>query len=112
MIIVEIKQRTGNRLGILSLYKPPNDLNFEFAQNLRDNLTAMWNDGLQEILVCGDLNFSDIDWESSYPENINGVAFKTAEIFQDFGLTQYNTHLSREENDNILDVYLLTTTKA
>ena len=107
MIIVELKQSDGNRLGILSFYRPPNDLNFEFCNNFEHNLDSMWNDGLQEMLVCGDLNFSEIDWDSGYPVNINGLAFKTADLFQDFGLTQHNSHPSREENDNILDVILV-----
>ena len=104
MIIVELKQSDGNCLGILSFYRPPNDLNFDFCNNFERNLDSMWNDGLQEMLVCGDLNFSEIDWDSGYPVNINGLAFKTADLFQDFGLTQHNSHPSREENNNILDV--------
>ena len=107
MIIVELKQRAGNTLGILSFYRPPDDLNFEFAQNMRHNLNAMWNNGLQEMLVCGDLNFAEIDWETGYPTNINGLAYATADLFQDFGLSQYNDHPSREENDNILDIILV-----
>ena len=107
MMIVEIKQTNGKCLGILSLYRPPKDLNFDFNTNLKHDLNSMWDKGLTEIIVTGDLNFSEIDWDTGYPPNINGLAYSVADTFQDFGLTQYNTNPSREDCDNILDVILV-----
>lgn len=54
------------------------------------------------MLVCGDLNFPEIDWDAGYPNNPNGLAYSTAEVILDYGLTQLDTHPSRDKNDDIL----------
>lgn len=42
MIIVEVKQSNGERIGILSVYHPPDDLNFEFSLNMKHENASNW----------------------------------------------------------------------
>ena len=106
MIICEVKQSNGKKIGIISLYKPPEDLNYGFAENLNTILKTAWDKGLQEILLLGDFNFPEINWATGFPRTLCGLCYEVAEIFQDYGLSQLNTHPSRDDSDNILDLVL------
>jgi hypothetical protein len=106
MLIVEVRQKNGRKLAILSAYKPPDQQNYTFADNIRHCLQSLWNKGFIDVITMGDFNFPDIDWEIGYPTSIVGLDFQVAEIFQDYGLQQMNTFPSREGSNNILDLIL------
>ena len=106
MIVVEIKQRNGTKLGLVSLYRPPDDLNYLFSDNFKHIISNLWDKGILEILVLGDLNFPEIRWDTGYPPNTEGLMYTVADTLQDYGFVQLNTYPSRLENDNILDVVL------
>jgi hypothetical protein len=106
MIAGEIKQTNGKRIGILTVYRPPDDLNYAFHDNLKNTLAAMWRSGLTEILILGDFNFPEIQWETGYPTTLQGLCFEVADTLQDFGMTQLNRHPSRDDTPNILDLIL------
>lgn len=60
-----LKNKKG---GLLTLYRPPKDLNYGFNDNLKHNLGNMWLDGMTEIIVNRDLNSSEIVWADGYPQ--------------------------------------------
>ena len=92
--------------GGLSIYKPPEDLNFEFAENLKHNIKSLWDKDILEIMLLGDFIMPEINWETRYPNNLAGLSFAVAEILHGYGFSKLNTFPSREENDNILDLVL------
>ena len=104
MVIIELLQSNKKKVGLLTLYRPPSDLNYGFNDNLKHNLDKMWEDGMTEIIVNGDLNFSEIAWSDGYPPNRAGLSYQVASTLQDYGLVQLNTTPSREGCDNILDM--------
>ena len=106
MIVCEAKQSNGKKICIVSAYKPPDDLNYEFAHNLKHILRTAWDKGMLEILLLGDFNFPEINWETGYPRTLGGLCYEVAEAFQDYGLDQLNIHPSRDDSDNILDLIL------
>ena len=106
IIAAEIKQDNGKRIGIVSIYKPPDDLNFGFADNLEHILKSLWAKGLFELIVLGDFNFPEIQWDTGFPRNLGGLSYQVAEILHDHGLVQLNTTPSRTDTDNILDLVL------
>ena len=93
-------------MGLISLYRPPDDLNYMFSDNLRHVISTLWDKGILEILILEDLNFPEIRWDTGYPPNIDGVIYTVADILQDYGFIQLNTHPSRTNNENILDIVL------
>jgi exonuclease III len=106
ILAVEIQQSNGYRVGLISLYKPPDELNYEFANNLRHTIEGFWRRGIMELLVMGDINFPDMDWDTGFPKTLGGLIYEVAELFQEYGLTQLNRFPSRMDTDNILDVVL------
>ena len=74
MVIVELTQKNNNKIGLLPLYRPPGDLNYNFNQNLKHDLEQMWDNGVKEIMVIGNLNFPD-NWKDGYPPNRNGLNY-------------------------------------
>ena len=56
MINVELLQADKSKIGILSAYPPPGDLNCAFNDNLKFNLKQMWDNGMHEIIITGDFN--------------------------------------------------------
>jgi hypothetical protein len=107
MIAIEILRDNGSRVGIVSAYKAPNELNLQFAINLKHVLQGLWDKGIMELVVMGDFNLPEIDWDTGFPKTLNGLAYNVAETFQEFGLIQQNRTPSRLENDNILDIILV-----
>jgi hypothetical protein len=100
------KGKEKQRIGLVCAYKPPDEDNFMFADNLKTCIEGIWKSGVQDLLVVGDFNLPDINWTTGYPASTRGLSFACANIFQEFGLDQYNTNPSRETNKNILDLVL------
>jgi hypothetical protein len=107
MLVVQLTQANKEKIGIVSVYRPPSDLNLLFADNLKACLDNLWHDNTKEIMVIGDLNFPEMNWEYGYPQARSGLCYDVASTLNDYGLIQLNDNPSREVNNNILDVILL-----
>jgi len=106
IIIVEVIDGNGEKTGIISVYRPPNETNFLFVSNLRTCLLNAWRAGMHNLLVLGDFNLTDVNWEVAYPTNDAGISYACCELFQEFGLEQLNQFASRLQTNNILDIIL------
>jgi hypothetical protein len=112
MVAVEIvgnKGRNKVRYGVVCVYRPPDVNNFIFADNLQTCLNNIWRAGINNLIVVGDFNFTDVNWSDGYPTSTRGLSFACCNIFHDYGLVQLNTLPSREENNNVLDLLLCNT---
>jgi hypothetical protein len=115
IIVVEIGDDKIGKLGLISLYKPPDETNFDFVANLREAMIntwragmqkITWRAGMQKILLLGDFNMPEIKWYLGYPLSDAGIAYSCCELFSEFGMDQLNNNPSRKTNKNILDLVL------
>ena len=90
IVLVEVSNGKENKLIIIMVYKPPDETNFIFAENLSCCFKNSWDAGFRDYLVIGDFNFPDINWDHGYPLNDAGIDFSCAELFQEYGLEQLN----------------------
>ena len=95
---------------IFSVYNPPAACN---TQNSTRELLEWLLNTINEhsncrILLLGDINLPDINWDAmqSSKESLSAPEHLMIELCDKSNLTQHNQHPSRETNANILDVVM------
>jgi len=106
IIVVEVEPSVGNRLAIIIAYRSQKDPPPIFLQHFETTLNNCINAHYNKIMVLGDFNFKDITWNEHLDNHLPPNCQLFMDITHRFGLTQLNTHPSRHDNDNILDLVL------
>ena len=106
IIVVEVEPSSGTKFVIITAYRSQKDPFDKFLHNFETVLTNCANANLNNILVIGDFNYSDITWNTALDTKLPPPCRNLLETFDRFGLKQLNTHPSRKNNNNILDLIL------
>ena len=62
------------------------------------------NYGFNKILICGDFNFPQIEWDLMSSTDVSSVKF--CDVLDQFSLEQVNKFPSRRHNNNVLDLVI------
>lgn len=102
ILVCDVRLNNCNWAVIL-FYRPPNS-NINFNHNLRYVLDKVCKAGYKNLLLVGDSNTPEIDWYDMTSNN--NLEYDLCELFDDYKLSQLNTHSSRRGSVNILDIIL------
>ncbi len=97
-------------LYLASFYRPPGYTKvIDQLANLHDSLSNILTKHvhtLPNIIIAGDFNFPDINWEtlSATKSSTAGAHEKFIELLNEFGLMQLNPFVTRPKSNNILDL--------
>ena len=110
MIALEVRPNPTTCVLFCVCYKPPGT-DESFLVHFRDFLVKYSRTGLANLVVTGDFNYPDIDWNIGCSLNSHPVAEVFCNILDDFFLIQKNMHVTRDSKNpgslgNILDLVL------
>ncbi|XP_068684890.1 uncharacterized protein [Montipora foliosa] len=110
MIALEIRPNPTTNVLFCLFYKPPGT-DESFLVYSRDFLVQYSRTGLANLVVTGDFNFPNIDWNLGCSPNSNPETENFCNFFDDFFLIQENMHVTRDSSNpgslgNILDLVL------
>ena len=93
-----------------SFYRPPGNSSVDLEQ-LHESLAVLYNrhnKSMPNVVIGGDFNLPDIDWESYKSTNTQTASRhdRFLEILSEFGLTNMVNEVTRPESENILDLVL------
>ena len=63
-LFVQIKLNNNDKLLIGIIYRSPSKRSIEHNSKLRELLVETSNKGFTHLLIMGDFNYPDIDWEN------------------------------------------------
>jgi hypothetical protein len=95
----------NKKTAIILFYRPPS-ADRAFIENFVNVLNNVYGSGIRDMLIMGDLNLPEIDWEM--PNSENDDLKLLLETIERYDLSQVNRCKSREINNNILDVVFTT----
>ena len=110
MLALEIHPNPTCSILLAVFYRPPN-ADESFLADFRYFLDKYSGTGLTNLVVVGDFNFPNIDWNLGCPTGSDPETVEFCNILDDFFLLQNNLHVTRDtsnpgSNGNILDLVL------
>lgn len=111
ILFVQIKLNNNDKLLIGIIYRSPSERSIEHNSELRKLLLETSNKGFTHILIMGDFNYPDIDWENynSRRDKTDSPEYKFVDTVQDCFLFQHINKPTRwrgTQTPNILDLIL------
>jgi hypothetical protein len=103
IMVIEFKPSSNFHAFIVVIYRPPS-ADKTFNDNLKGVLTKIHSTGCRNILMLGDLNLPDINWESLTADQ--PISADMCETLDLYSLYQINLNPSRRTNNNVLDIVL------
>ena len=107
-LFVQIKLNNNDKLLIGIIYRSPSERSIEHNSKLRELLVEASNKGFTHILIIGDFNYPEIDWEN-YNSRGDKTEYKFVDTVQDCFLFQHINKPTRwkgTQKPNILDLIL------
>ena len=110
MLALEIHPNPTCSILLAVFYRPPNGAE-SFLADFRYFLDKYSGTGLTNLVVLGDFNFPNIDWNLGCPTGSNPETVEFCNVLDDFFPLQKNLHLTRDTSNpgshgNILDLVL------
>ena len=109
IIVVEVEFSTTNKYALIVAYRSQQDPYRLFLDNFAMVLDNCIRANLNNVLVMGDFNYSQLTWDADKDTNLPPHCRDFLDTIQTCGLTQLNFNPSRAENPNILDLILTNT---
>ena len=106
IIVVEVEPSPNNKIIVIVAYRSQQDPYHLFLNNLETALTNCLRANRTNIIIIGDFNYSKIKWDTNLDTNLPPHCLEFMGTMERFGLAQLNSHPSRRENNNILDLIL------
>ena len=109
--MVKINLNNSDKLLVCLIYRSPSNGSQEYNKRLRDLLDEINSKGYSHILMMGDFNYPDIDWESwnSKGDSTETVEYRFIDKLQDNYLFQHILKPTRWRGSNkpsILDLII------
>lgn len=109
-----LSSKGGAKIFLASYYRPPNAKHLALDQ-LAASLTKLYTKARQHaptVILAGDFNLPDIDWDSLTPTKPGSRAKhqKLLDMLEDFPLTNLQKQQTRPRSQNVLDLVLASTT--
>ena len=110
MLALEIHPNPTCSILLAVFYRPPN-ADESFLADFRYFLDKYSGTGLTNLVVVGDFNFPNIDWNLGCPTGSDPETVEFCNVLDDFFLLQKNLHVTRDTSNpgshgNILDLVL------
>jgi exonuclease III len=109
IIAIEFRPKAGERILLLSAYRSQTDPCKDFLSNLEQTIINATMDEIFDIIILGDLNYSQIKWtdeDNNLPPHCRDLlSFVTR-----WNLRQLNRNPSRKDGKSILDLVMTNTT--
>ena len=110
-IFVNIKLNQTDKLLVGLIYRSPSDSGQDYNGKLRELIHEACNKKFSHLLLMGDLNYPDIDWDTwdSKGDSTDSIEYKFVECLQDNFLYQHITKPTRcrgSDRPNVLDLVL------
>jgi endonuclease/exonuclease/phosphatase family metal-dependent hydrolase len=108
-LFVKKKLNQTDKLLVGLVYRPPSNKTSEYNDKLCSLISETINKGYSHILIMGDFNYPDIDWENwnTKGDNTNSHEYKFVETIQDNFLYQHTRKPTRRrgtDTPHILDL--------
>jgi hypothetical protein len=107
LLAIEINPNMGDKFLLISAYRSQTDPSKDFLANLEEILRNSSSNDIFNILILGDLNYSQITWT---PNNGNRYlpphCKDLLSLCNRWNFSQLNHHPSRKDSNNILDLIL------
>ena len=110
MLALEIHPNPTCSILLGVFYRPPN-ADESFLTDFRNFLDKYSGTGLTNLVVVGDFNFPNIDWNLGCPTGSDPETVEFCNVLDGFFLLQKNLHVTRDTSNsgshgNILDLVL------
>jgi len=105
IVIAEVRPTKGRRILIFSTYRSQADPSSIFLSNLEHAIQAGCQDGVEEHLILGDLNYRELTWLDNIETSIPKHCRDLLSITNRYGYRQLNYNPSTVDG-NILDIVL------
>ena len=104
-LFVKIKLSQTDKLLVGLVYISPSNRTSEYSGKLCSLISEATNKGYSHILIMGDFNYPDIDWENwnTKGDNTNSHEYKFVETIQDNFLYQH----TRKQQDGEAQIPLI-----
>ena len=102
IVIIDILTDSNSHLIVCSCYRPPNS-NEAWLTEFNNFLADICNN-YDNVILAGDFNFRNIDWQSDIDVPTKGTSCEFLEILKDYFLTQVNSDPTR--GNNVLDLII------
>jgi hypothetical protein len=108
-LFVKIKLNQTDKLLVGLVYRSPSNRTSEYSDKLCSLISEATNKGYSHILIIGDFNYPDIDWENwnTKGDSTNNHEYKCVETIQDNFLYQHTRKPTRwlgTDTPHILDL--------
>lgn len=101
MLALEIRPYPACSIIFRVFYRPPN-ANESFLADFRSFQDKYSSTGLTNLVVVGDFNFANINWNLRYPTGSDPKTVEFCNVLDDFFLLQKNLHVTPMETSLIL----------
>ena len=98
MLALEIHPNPTCSILLVLFYKPPN-ADESFLADFRYFLDKYSGTGLTNLVVVGDFNFPNIDWNLGCPTGYDPESVEFCNVLDDFFLLQKNLHVTRDTSN-------------